>query len=125
MLGGGPPLADARGFKQWHAAFRLIERGAQTTLVDAATLGLADRVEEYFAATTPPTPDEVTRAFWGACHGGRNQVAEHLLDCGADLNWVPPWENVTPLDAAARENANELVRWLRARGARSATEVTQ
>jgi hypothetical protein len=98
---------------------------APTTLVDAATLGLADRVEEYFAATTPPTPDEVTRAFWGACHGGRNQVAEHLLDCGADLNWVPRWENVTPLDAAARENANELVRWLRARGARSATEVTQ
>lgn len=52
-------------------------------------------------------------------------MAEYLHDCGADLNWIPPWENVTPLDAAARENANELVRWLRSRGAKSATEVIQ
>jgi uncharacterized protein len=120
VLGGGSPLADARGFKQWRAAFRLIERGARTTLVDAATLGLADRVEEYFARATPPTPDEVTRAFWGACHGGRQQVAEYLLDHGADLNWIPPWENLAPLDAATREHAHELVQWLRARGAKSA-----
>ncbi len=125
VLGDGPPLADARGFKQWHAAFRLVERGARTTLVDAATLGLADRVEQCFAGNTPPVPDEVSRAFWGACHGGRKQVAEFLLDRGADLNWIPLWENVTPLDAAARDNANELVQWLRARGAKTATEVTQ
>ena len=46
VLGGGSPLSDARGFKQWKAAFRLVERGARTTLVDAATLGLRDRVEE-------------------------------------------------------------------------------
>ena len=125
VIGGGSPLADAAGFKQWHAAFRLIERGARATLVTAATLGLADHVEVYFAGTRQPTPYEVTRAFWGACHGGREQMAGYLLDRGAELNWIPPWENVTPLDAAARENANELVRWLRARGAESATEVTQ
>ncbi len=122
VLGGGPPLADARGFKQWRVAHRLVERGARTTLVDAATIGLTDRVEAYFAGPTPPTPDEVTSAFWGACHGGRLRCAEYLLDRGADLNWIPPWENLTPLDAAERENADELVRWLRDRGAKSATE---
>lgn len=99
-------------------ASRLVERGAATTLVDAATLGLSDRVEEHFTGVTPPTPDEVTRAFWGACHGGRQRCAEYLLDRGADLNRIPPWEDVTPFDAAARERADELVRWLRDRGAR-------
>jgi hypothetical protein len=29
VSGGGPPLADARGFKQWNAAFRLVERGLE------------------------------------------------------------------------------------------------
>lgn len=125
VLGGGPPLADARGFKQWRAAFRLVERGAHATLVDAATLGLTDRVEQYFARPNLPTPDEVSHAFWGACHGGRKEVAGYLLDHGAELNWIPGWENLTPLDAAARENAGELVQWLHARGAESATETTR
>ena len=119
VLGGGAPLADARGFKQWKAAFRLVERGAETTLVDAATLGLQDRVERHFAESSPSRED-ITRAFWGACHGGRRECAEYLLDCGAELNWIPPWENLTPLDAAEREGASELARRLRDRGARSA-----
>jgi uncharacterized protein len=125
VLGGGPPLADARGFKNWNAAFCLVQRGARTTLVDAATLGLADRLQDHFAGTTPPTPDEVTRAFWGACHGGREDAARYLLDRGADVNWIPPWENLTPLDAAVREDAERLVQWLRARGAQSVTELTR
>ena len=125
VLGDGPPLADARGFKNWRAAFRLVERGARTTLVDAATLGLADRIEEHFAGHTPPTSDEVDRAFWGACHGGREDAARYLLGRGADVNWIPPWENLTPLDAAARENAEDLVEWLRARGAQSATKLSR
>lgn len=122
VIGGGTPLADARAFKQWQAAHRLVERGARTTLADAATLGLTDRVEEYFGAATPPTPDEISRAFWGACHGGRRRVAEYLLDRGADLNWIPLWESLTPLDAARRERADELVEWLRTCGARLASE---
>jgi uncharacterized protein len=122
VLGGGSPLADARGFKQWKAAFRLVERGAHTTLVDAATLGLLDRVEAY-VADAAPTPEEITRAFWGACHGGRGRCAEYLLDRGAELNWIPPWEDLTPLDAAEREHADDLARWLRDRGAKSATEL--
>ena len=88
VLGGGSPLADARGFKQWKAAFRLVERGARTTLVDAATLGLLDRVEERFE-TAAPTAEEITRAFWGACHGGRRECAEYLLDRGADAQLDP------------------------------------
>jgi ankyrin repeat protein len=120
VLGGGPPLADARGFKQWRAAFRLVERGATTTLVDAATLGLLDRVEQ---SSADATAEDVSRAFWGACHGGRRECAEYLLDRGAELNWIPPWERVTPLDAAEREGAAELVRWLRERGAKSASEL--
>ena len=123
VLGGGPPLADARGFKQWRVAYRLVERGARTTLADIATLGLTQRLEDCFAGPAPPGRDEVTAAFWGACHGGRQECAEYLITRGADLNWLPPWETLTPLDAATREHATGLVRWLRAQGARSAADL--
>jgi uncharacterized protein len=124
VIAGGTPLTDARAFGQWRAAHRLVERGAQTTLQDVATLGLMDRLEEYFATEAPPAPDEIDRAFWGACHGGQRGAAEFLLDRGADVNWIPPWEQLTPLDAAQRSEAAELVEWLRARGAKSASEVS-
>jgi uncharacterized protein len=124
VIGGGPPLADARAFGQWEAAHRLVERGAQTTLQDAATLGLMDRLEAYFATDAPPPEDEVSRAFWGACHGGQRGAAEYLLGRGADLNWIPPWERLTPLDAARRSDAGKLVEWLRAQGAKSASDVS-
>jgi hypothetical protein len=123
VLGGGPPLADATGFAQWQAAQRLVERGAHTTLSDAATLGLMDRLERYFAGDAAPSPAEITRAFWGACHGGQRRSADYLLERGAELNWIPPWERLTPLDAAERRGARELVEWLRTRGAKSAGEL--
>ena len=123
VIGGGTPLADARAFGQWQAAHRLVERGARTTLADAATLGLMDRVRSSFTGGAVPSADEVSRAFWGACHGGQQRTAEYLLDRGADLNWIPPWERLTPLDAAERRGAGELVEWLRRRGAKSASEL--
>jgi hypothetical protein len=123
VIGGGTPLADARAFGQWEAAHRLVERGARVTLVDAATLGLMDRLHECFASGTEPSPDEIRHAFWGACHGGQQAAAEYLLDRGADLNWIPPWEELTPLDAAERSEAGGLVEWLRRRGAKSAREL--
>lgn len=123
VIGGGTPLADARAFRQWEAAHRLVERGAQTTLQDAATLGLIDRLEKAFANAPMPTPNEIERAFWGACHGGQLRAAEYLLDRGADVNWIPPWEDMTPLDAARRSEAHELVAWLRRHGARSSAEL--
>ena len=121
VIGGGSPLADATAFAQWEAAHRLVQRGARTTLSDASTLGLMDRLEGYFVGE-PPTSDEVNRAFWGACHGGHRRSAEYLLTHGADMNWIPGWEKMTPLDAARRSKANELVEWLRGLGAKSAAE---
>jgi uncharacterized protein len=82
VIGDGPPLADARAFGQWQAAHRLVERGAQTTLQDAATLGLMDRLAECFARGASPSSDEVNGAFWGACHGGQRPAAEYLLRRG-------------------------------------------
>jgi uncharacterized protein len=116
VIGGGTPLADARGFGQWKAAQRLVERGARITCQDAATLGMLEHLETFFAGPDPPGRAEVNQAFWGACHGGRQGCAAYLLDRGAEVNWVPPWEDRTPLDAAARSGAEDLVTWLRARG---------
>lgn len=121
VLGGGSPLADACGFGNWAAARRLVERGARTRLKDAAALGLIDRVEAAFAGPTPPERDEITRAFWSACHGGQQQTAAYLLERGADLNWVG-WDDMTPLDAAVHGQFDEVVAWLRASGGRSASE---
>ena len=50
VIGGGTPMADATAFGQWHAARRLLERGARTTLWEAAALGLLDRVDGVLPA---------------------------------------------------------------------------
>ncbi len=123
VIAGGSPLADARAFKQWRAAYRLVERGARITLIDAATLGLMDRIESYFTNAAATTPEMIDRAFWGACHGGRQDAAAYLLAHGADVNWIPDWEKLTPLDAAERSAAMELGSWLRTHGAKSAAEL--
>ena len=122
VIAGGTPLADARAFAQWRAAYRLVVRGARTTLTDAATLGLLDRVERACTGVVPPSADEIDVAFWGACHGGRQSCAGYLWERGARLNWIPPWEHRTALDAAVRRGATELVVWLRARGGLTAAE---
>jgi ankyrin repeat protein len=119
IIAGGTALADATAFGQWAAARRLVERGARTTLWDAATLGLMDRLVERFSANRP-SQEEISAAFWGACHGGQRGSAEFLLSKGADMNWIPTWETMTPLDAATRSNAGEIVEWLRGLGAVSA-----
>jgi hypothetical protein len=123
VIAGGPPLADATAFGQWQAVHRLVQRGARTTLRDAAALGLTDRLEAYFAAAKPPESDEITRAFWAACHGGQRPTAEYLLTRGAAINWIPPWEKLTPLDAARRNGADALIEWLRGQGAKSAENL--
>ena len=124
VIGGGGPLADAVAFGQWRAARRLVEHGARTTLWQAAALGLLERIEQRFdsdasAQGSLPTPGEVTQAFWCACHGGRLEAARYLLDRGADLDWVG-YDALTPLDAARRSGAEDLVAWLLSRGAKSA-----
>lgn len=123
VIGGGTPLADACGFGQWRAAHRLIEHGAHVTFQDAATLGLLDRVEAYVTASEPPTADEITSAFWGACHGGHVPTVQYLHHLGADLNWIG-YDGKTPLDIAQAQDAADVVRWLRGQGAKTCTELS-
>lgn len=123
VIAGGTPLTDARAFGQWKAAHRLVQLGARTNLTDAATLGLMDRLEGYFNEHLQPEGQEIDRAFWGSCHGGQKMAATFLLERGANINWIPDWENLSPLDTAQREGANDLVEWLRSQGARSAKEL--
>jgi uncharacterized protein len=127
VIAQGTPLDDAVAFGQWRAARRLVERGAETAIWHAAALGLMDRVEAYFASDHPPARhpwggsagahDEVTIAFWCACHGGQRSAAEYLLARGAERDWRAPWDGLTPLGAARRSGADELVAWLQTNGA--------
>jgi ankyrin repeat protein len=119
VISGGTPLEDAVAFGQWNAARRLVERGASVSFREAAALGLDERVADHPDATS----DEISMAFWYACHGGRRTTAESLIDRGADLDWRAPWDGLTPLDAALRSEADALAGWLRARGARTAEEL--
>jgi uncharacterized protein len=113
VIGGGTPIADAVAFGQWNAARRLLERGAETTLWQAAALGLADRVRDELADGTPAQQD-LDNALWCAAHGAQRDTASLLLDRGAD----PAWVGHDQLDAAAaaeRSGARELAGWLRDR----------
>lgn len=119
---GGAPMSDAVVFAQWKAARRLLERGARTTIWQAAALGLLDRVEEYCGRQAPPSSDEITNAFWHACRGGYLQTAEYLLGRGADLNWIG-YDRKTPLQVAHESGAEDLIAWLRTQGAKLTEEI--
>ncbi|MBW7475563.1 ankyrin repeat domain-containing protein [Paenibacillus oenotherae] len=133
VIAGGTPLDDAVAFAQWCAARRLVERGAMVALWHAAALGQLDAIKACFAgnmlserypwgANSSSPPNKVTVAFWCACHGGQRQTAEYLLQQGAELNWISVWDGLTPLDAAKRSSAAELMQWLASQGAKSASE---
>ena len=112
VIGGGTPIADAVAFGQWNAARRLIDRGARTTLWQAAALGLVDRVRAALAATPPPAREELDNALWCAAHGGRRDTAELLLEHGADPAWRGH-DQLSAAEAAERCGARELAAWLR------------
>ena len=111
----GTPLDNAVGYGCWNVARLLVGRGARVDkLWHAAALGDMARVEELLAASPPPSPDDVTEAFWQACHGGQRRTAERLLACGADPSATPGYSDQAPAEAAAdlgpqREN---LITWL-------------
>lgn len=114
VIGGGTPLDDAVAFAQWGAARRLLGHGAKLSLFNAAALGELDYVRNH---TSPEAPaDDLDRAFWGACHGGQQATAQYLLDLGADRNWIAPWDGMTPLDTARRNDFEEFAGWLVAQG---------
>jgi len=78
-IAGGSPLDDAVGYGCWQVARLLVERGARVDrLWHAAALGMRPRVDEPIAAS-PPGRQQLTDAFWQACHGGQHRIAEHLL----------------------------------------------
>ena len=134
VIAGGTPLDDAVAFAQWNAARRLVERGAQMALWHAAALGQMEAMKAYFAgdalserypwgAGCSSPSEKITVAFWCSCHGGQRSSAELLLDRGAELNWISDWDGLTPLDAAQRSSADDLVQWLRSQGAKLAGEL--
>ncbi len=116
---GGSPMSDAVVFAQWRAARRLLERGALTTVWQAAALGLLDSVRQHVAAQPPLPREQITNSFWHACRGGQFAVAEYLSEQGAKLSWIG-YDNKTPLDVARESGVTELVQWLEDQSARSA-----
>jgi ankyrin repeat protein len=126
-IAGGTPLDDAIGYGCWQVARLLVERGARVDgLGQAAALGLRSRAEELVAAS-PQSKQQLTDAFWAACHGGQRRMAEYLLGLGAELNGTPSWGGEsTPLDAAdGLDTGREaLVGWLRSQGAQKSPKAT-
>lgn len=118
------PLADARAFLQPKCAHRLVERGAAVSLQDAATLGLTDRVKKTYAGPSKPYDRDTNCAFWNACHGSQLGTAQFLHSQGAEVNFVPPWGDDTPLDEAKNQKASDLTKWLEGLGAKGKSELT-
>jgi ankyrin repeat protein len=120
----GTPLDNAIGYGCWHVARRLVERGARVDkLWHAAALGLMSRLEELMASD--PRPEEISDAFWQACHGGQRRTAEYLLGHGADINATVEYAHGTALDVAAGPDTRRelLATWLREQGARPGNEA--
>jgi ankyrin repeat protein len=123
-IAGGSPLGDAVGYGCWQVARLLVERGARVDrLWQAAALGIRSRVDELISAEAPTT-QQLTDAFWQACHGGQRRMAERLLALGAELNGTPSWGDSTPLDAADSlgTGRESLLNWLKEQGARKTTQ---
>jgi ankyrin repeat protein len=127
-IAGGSPLDDAVGYSCWRVARLLVDRGARVDrLWQAAALGMIARAEELLASA-PHSQQDLTDAFWMACHGGQRRMAEYLLARGADLNGRPSWGgDSTPRDVAefpGDTGREALVTWLRDMGAKKAQEAT-
>lgn len=86
VLTDGTPLADAVVFAQWHAARRLVERGARMTLWQAAALDETATLAELLAEGRPAA--DVTNACWHACRAGAAASVRLLVEHGADLDWL-------------------------------------
>ncbi len=119
---GGPAMSDAVIFAQWRAARRLLERGADTTIWQAAALGLVERVEALIASVPTPDVRDLTNALWHACRGAQRSTASLLLDHGADVNWIGH-DRKTACDVALEGGEPGFIEWLRSVGAKRAVEL--
>jgi hypothetical protein len=54
--------------------------------------------------------------------GGQQRTAACPHDQDADINWIPDWEELRPLDSAIRSCATDLAAWLRDHHATTAAE---
>ena len=123
----GAPIENAVGYACWNVARLLVERGARVEkLWVASALGMLDRLEQLLSAESNADAGLLSQAFWHACNAGQRRAAELLLRAGADLNWVPDYAHGTPLDAAQQRGTQRenVITWLRERGARSADDDT-
>jgi ankyrin repeat protein len=110
----GTPLDNAVGYGCWNVARLLAQRGARVDkLWHAAALGIMPRVEELLAARPAPAPDDLTEAFWQACHGGQRRTAERLLASGADPDGKPGYSDQTPAEPGTQRD--NLIAWLQDR----------
>ncbi len=123
VIAGGTPLGDATAFGCWNAARALVARGAIAGVFDLASLGMTDELLVALAQDEPARTDELNHAFWSACHGNQVATARALADLGAELDWLPGWEQATPLDIAARAGAHDALRWLHSQGAHTCEQL--
>jgi hypothetical protein len=66
--------------------------------------------------------DDISEAFWQACHGGQRRAAEYLLHHGANINHIPGYAKQTAVDIAiAPDTRRDLLHtWLCQQDARHA-----
>lgn len=116
----GTPLDDAVGYGCWHVARLLVMRGSPVEKAwHAAALGMLGRLAELLRSDPPPA--EVSQAFWHACNGGQRRGVSSVTRRRPHSE--PDYAQGTPLDAASQPGTRQenVVTWLRERGARSAS----
>lgn len=126
VIAGGTPLGDATAFGQWDAARALVGRGASASAMDLAGVGLTEEVLariDGLGDQQAERRESLNEALWSACHGNQLATAKTLAERGADLDFLPGWEDATPLDIAARAGAHDVIRWLHGQGARTCEEL--
>ncbi len=110
VLTGGTPLSDAVVFGQWHAARRLVERGAAMTLWQAAAVGDEAELVRLLSASDV-TGDDIANACWHACRAGSLSTARILVAAGADLDRVGH-DSLTARQAGLDSGDDDLLAWL-------------
>ena len=105
-----------------HVVHGSASRPAATPLHWAASSDDVVMIDALLDAAAAIPAEQITNAFWHACRGGQRATAAYLLGRGADVNWVGH-DRKTPYDAARASGSEEVVAWLRTRGAKPAREL--